>query len=219
MIICGVLCLRRGLLITLGLLGSLVAAAALQFSVAACVTTSAIKLPCRAEQALVTVLELRSYDGPFLEDGSHRAVQGVAAVVVQNEGKSLLKTGAVKLRQGQELLVFSFSMLPAGQKLLVLEKTAKPYANRPITACWGWAVAGETDRRIRAQEAGRTAVSLTNEAETALEAWAYYKHYDPVRCMLVGGISYRVHVPCLKPGHRVTLPAYGYQSGSSMLIE
>lgn len=208
------------MLITLGLLGSLVAAAALQFSVAACVSTSAIKLPCRAEQALVTVLELRSYDGPFLEDGSHRAVQGVAAVVVQNEGASLLKTGAVKLRQGQELLVFSFSMLPAGQKLLVLEKTAKPYANRPITSCWGWAVAGETDRRIQTEEAGRTALTLTNITPNKVnEAWVYYKDYDPVQRMLVGGITHSVHISHLLPGHRATVAAFGYLSGSSMVIQ
>ena len=203
----------------LGAFGSLVAAAALQLNVAAGFDTAAVKLPCRAEQAAVTVLELRSYDGPFLEDGSRRAVQGVAAVVIHNDGSALLKKGAVKLRQGEDLLVFAFSMLPPGQKLLVLEKTGKGYSDHPINSCWGWSVTGGSDHRIRTEEAGRTAVSLINETDTVLDAWVYYKDYDPVRGILVGGISYRVHIPQLKPGHRVTLPAYGYKSGSSMLIE
>ena len=49
----------------------------------------------------------------------------LAAVVLYNGSDRLLEKGAVKLRQGEELLVFSFSMLPPGARILVLENSGK----------------------------------------------------------------------------------------------
>ena len=208
------------MLLALGLLGSLTAAAVLCLNVGRCMAVNAIKLPCRAEQTALTVLELRSYDGPFLEDGSRRQVRGVAAAVLYNGGEQLLEKGAVKLWQGEQLLVFSFSMLPAGARILVLENSGKQFSDRQISGCWGWSVAGKTDPRIRTEEAGRTSLQLTNISDGAVDmARIYYKDYDPVQCLLVGGISYSVKISHLKPGHRATLPAFGYLSGCSMVIQ
>lgn len=208
------------MLLLLSLVGSLTAAAALAFSVSGCTVLPSIKLPCRAEQTGVTVLELRSYDGPFLEDGSRRQVQGVAAVVLYNGGEQMIEKGAVKLRQGERLLVFSYSMLPPGARLLVLESAGKPYSGESINACWGWSVVGEADRRIQTEEAGRTALTLTNITPNKVnEAWVYYKDYDPVQRLLVGGITHSVHISHLLPGHRATVAAFGYLSGSSMVIQ
>ncbi len=208
------------MLLLISLVGGLAAVAVLQISVSRYLVQTTIKLPCRAEQTVLTVLELRSYDGPFLEDGSRRQVQGVAAVVLYNGGQQLLERGAVKLRQGEELLVFSFSMLPPGARLLVLENSGKRYSAQRLDACWGWSVEGKMDGRIRTEEAGRTALALTNVTQTPVnDAWVYYKDYDPSQRLLVGGISYSVHISNLKPGHRATLPAFGYLSGSSMIIQ
>ena len=85
------------MLLALGLLGSLAVAVILQNNVRRCIAVSEIKMPCEVEQTALTVLELRSYDGPFLEDGSRRQVEGVAALVLYNRGKQLLERGAVKL--------------------------------------------------------------------------------------------------------------------------
>ena len=116
--------------------------------------------------------------------------------------------------------MFSFSMLPPGARILVLENSGKHYLPQRISACWGWSVEGAADSRIRAEEAGRTALTLNNISDTSVEkARVYYKDYDPVLRMLVGGISYSVQISRLKPGHRATLPAIGYLSGSSMIIQ
>jgi len=205
--------------LVLSMLGSLTAAAVLYFSAARCLAVATINLPCSVEQTALTVLELRSYDGPYLEDGSRRQVHGVAAVVVHNGGERLLEHGAVKLRQGEDLLVFSFSMLPPGGRLLILEQSAKSFSDTPVNACWGWSVAGETDVRIQTEESGRTSLTLINVTDEAVDSVrVYYKDYDPVGRMLVGGISYSVHVKRLEPGHRATLPAFAYLSGTSMVI-
>ena len=37
--------------------------------------------------------------------------------------------------------------------------------------------------------------------------------------LLVGGITHSVHISHLLPGHRATVAAFGYLSGSSMVIQ
>ena len=196
------------------------AAAGLWSHISGTMGVSQIKIPYRVEQSALVVLELRRYDGPFVEDGSRRLVQDVAAVVLYNDGGKLVERGAVKLQQGDETLVFAFSMLPPGGRLLVLEKSGKRYSSQSVNSCFGWAVAGETDSRIRTEEVGRTSLALTNiTTEKVKEAWVYYKDYDPVQRLLVGGISYRVHISHLQPGYRATVAAFGYLSGNSMVIQ
>lgn len=212
--------MRRGLLLVIGFSGSLMVAAVLWMSVSSSLTMQTVKLPVDVEQTKLTVLELRSYDGPFVEDGSCRQVSDVAALVLHNRGTELLETGAVKLRIGDELLVFSFTMLPPGGRVLVLEKTGKLFPRAGINGCWGWSVTGGLEERILVEEAGRTSLALINICgETVERAFVYYKDYDPGQQMYIGGVTHILQVRRLQPGQRVVLPVFRYLSGSSMVLQ
>lgn len=212
--------MRRGLLLVIGFSGSLLAMIWLCVSVSRCWTQGVVKLPCQVQQTDLTVLELRSYDGPFVEDGSGRQVRDVAAVVLHNRGQSLLRAGAVKLYQSGQLLVFSFTMVPPGGRVLVLEQRAKPFLRTTVNACWGWCVTGEREARLQVEEAGRTALAVQNTCgELLRDTCVYFKDYDPGAQLYIGGITHSVPVRQLRPGQRIVLPVFRYLSGSSMVIQ
>ena len=211
--------MRRGLLLVLGFCGSLLTALLLA-SVVAKGCESQLYLPCDVEQTPLRILELRCYDGPFVEDGSCRQVRGVAALVLFNPSKQFLECGAVKVWQGGRLLVFAFTCIPPEGRVLVLESSAKPYSSDRITDCWGWCITTKTDRPIQVEEVGRSALAVTNlQTETVEEITVYYKDYDPKEKLYIGGISHSITVYNLQKGHRVVVPAFRYLSGESMVVK
>lgn len=211
--------MKRGVLLGLGFCCSIVVAILLLY-MALGVGTGGIQLPCFVEQTPLQVLELLSYEGPFLEDGSRRYVENVAALVVYNPSDSLLEQGAVKLQQGDRLLVFSFSWIPPGGRVMILESCAKSFSPDPVVSCWGWCLLGESNEEVlRVEEVGRTSLAVTNLTDGKLDrAVVWFKDYDPERCLFIGGISHPLEVNSLLPGHRIVVPVFRYVSGSSMVV-
>ena len=211
--------MRRGLLLVCGFAGSLLAALLLG-CIAAQGSSTHMYLPCAVEQTPLQILELRSYDGPFVEDGSHRPVRNVAALVLFNPSELYLEKGAVKIWQEGRLLVFSFTCIPPGARVLVLEHSAKLYDPGKVNDCWGWCVAGEKESLVQVEEVGRSALAVTNLQQSTLgDITVYYKDYDPMQKLYIGGISHNVTVRYLRPGHRVVVPAFMYLSGRSMVVK
>lgn len=211
--------MKRGMLLVLGFAGSVLAALLLGCVVAKGYVPG-MCVPCDVEQTPLQLLEMRSYDGPFVEDGSRRQVRDVAAVVLYNPSEQFLERGAVKVWQGQRLMVFAFSCIPPGGRVLVLESSAKPYDPARIKNCWGWCVTGNTDREVQVEEVGRSALAVTNlRQKTVGEITVYYKDYDPGQKLYIGGVTHSVTVRRLQPGHRVVVPAFMYLSGQSMIVK
>ena len=215
--------MRKAMLILGGLGGSALMIALLWMGVSRTVSglgaDGGICFPCAVERLPLEVLELRSYDGPFLEDGSGRQVQGVAALVLHNTGEALLEKGAVKIQQGEQVLVFSFTMIPPGAKVLVLEKSGKLFSGSPVTACWGWSLEGEMPSYVRVEEAGRSSLTVTNLTDGTLhQVKIYYKAYDARADLYMGGYSHCVEVQELRPGHCQVVTAWRYISGESRVI-
>ena len=211
--------MKRGLLLVLGFWGSLLSAMLL-VSVASKGYEAKLYLPCDVEQTPLRIMELRSYDGPFVEDGSCREVKDVAAVVLFNPSEQFLARGAVKVWQEGRLMVFAFSCIPPGGRVLVLESSAKAYEIGRIKNCWGWCVVAEGTPTVQVEEVGRSVLAITNLLDkTAGEITVHYKNYDPEEKLYIGGISYSVTVYQVQPGHRVVVPAFMYLSGKSMVVK
>ena len=211
--------MRRGLLLVLGIWGS-VLSALLLVCVAAKGYEAKLYLPCDVEQTPLRILELRSYDGPFLEDSSCRNVEDVAALVLYNPSNKFLERGAVKVWQGERLMVFAFTCSPPGGRVLVLESNAKCYDSGRIKNCWGWCVVKEELQTVQVEEVGRSALAITNLMQkTVGEITVHYKNYDPEEELYLGGISYSVTVYQVQPGHSVVVPAFRYLSGKSMVVK
>ena len=89
-------------------------------------------------------LEMRAYDGPFLEDGSHDPVVGVAALMVKNVGERDISSAMITVEQGGRRLHFFLTWLPAGEQVLVLEWERAAYMPGQVTACVETGVRWET---------------------------------------------------------------------------
>ena len=78
--------------------------------------------PYVIEGTELTVQNISSYDGIFLEDGSDGEVTGVAAMVVENTGDTNVEYAAITISCNGETLEFDASDLPAGATVVVQEK-------------------------------------------------------------------------------------------------
>jgi len=172
-----------------------------------------VQLPCALSGTPLRVLSIESYDGPFLEDGSCQPVAGVAAVVLENTGSVTLRCGAVRLLQGRQVLVFSFTMLPPGAKMLVAEKSRKSLSGQTITGCWGWSLESNKSRQISLSTNGRAGFLVTNLTDSTLDALVRFKAYDTEQSLYIGGYSFQAVVEDLKPGIPRVVPVYCYATG------
>lgn len=178
-----------------------------------------VHFPCCVEQTHIRILSFQSYDGPYIEDGSGDPVENIASVVLENTGHSTLRNGAVKLLQGRQVLVFSFTMLPPGEKILVMEKSRKLYSSQPVVSCWGWSLNHSSDRDIRIEEYGRSGFLITNKGNQSVNTSICFKAYDSVKAMFIGGYTYRIHVSDLKPGIAKVVPMYRYIRGAYRIVD
>ena len=147
-------------------------------------------------------VETTRYDGPFWEDGTNQEVLGVAALVVENQGGLMVSKGAVIVETDKDRLVFEFSFLPPGGKVLVLEKDRKPYSYQTPITCYGWTREEypENPGLISAESVGLGGLTLTNHTGcTVPGVEVQYKNYDPETGMFLGGITYCVREDDLLP--------------------
>ena len=161
------------------------------------------------------------YDGPFWEDGSNQEVAGVASLVVENQGGLLVTKGAVILETGEERMVFEFSFLPPGEKVLVLEKDRKPYTYQNPVTCYGWTREEypENPGLISVDSVGIGGLTLTNHTGyTVPGVEVQYKNYDPENGIFLGGITYCVRESDLLPREvRYLNPVY-YSAWDSRVV-
>jgi len=242
--------MRRAALLIMGMAGSVFAAAMLYISVLHqnAVTVSAetgterqdglilsdLEKVAELEPADVTfptvipgttllAKELTSYDGPFAEDGSDREVIGTAALLVENFGKEDILQAEITLQWGQQRFLFYGEMLPAGKRVLMLEKSGLPCLQKNFTSCSGWQVCvcgkNQLHSQVLVSDRAMGTVIVTNVADKPMEnIYVYYKSWLSPQDILVGGITYSAFIPMLAPGQTEYLYPSHYASGYSKVI-
>lgn len=214
--------MRKVLLLLLGFGGSAVVAILLvQNTVHALVPSGTpLSWPQAVDQTPLRVLALVPYDGAYPEDGSGDPVVNVAALVLENHGSVTLRNGAVKLLQGKQILVFSFTMVPPGARILVAEKSRLPFSDDPVTGCWGWTLEYSGGKHLAVEEYGRSGLTVTNLTEKIISSASIcFKPYNPDLDMYIGGYSYWVEVTDLRPGIPRVVPVYRYTSGICKVVK
>lgn len=234
---------KRGLLLLLGIVGSLLIAAVLYISAKGIVvqsyvnqTTPSEPLPTSREEFLpdeirlpmwvagtsVLVERLCAYDGPFVEDGSDAEVVNIAALLIKNIGSYELQKAEITLQFGSETMVFYGEHIPAGATVALLEKNATPYSAGDFSACTGWQEVSNPSgigRDIAITENADNSISVTNLSDSTLEQLTlYYKSWLSPPNIYVGGITYQLKIPQLLPGQtRQVYPSH-YASGYSKMV-
>lgn len=167
-------------------------------------------------------LELTSYDGLYLEDGSVERVSGISALVLQNSGTQMLEKADIELYQGDRKLKFILSYLPAGQKILVLENERCPYESAGITNCFGRSCEAPKDipGLVTVRETQGRFLLISNPGPIPLKnVTVYYKTYDSDSDMFLGGIAYELSIYRIAPGDTyIAQPGY-YDSEESRIVK
>lgn len=170
----------------------------------------------------LVALEIISYDGLYLEDGSKEGVTNVAGLILRNDGMQFLEYALVELWQGQKKLSFEVNCLPAGEKILVLERNRKRYEDQPISDCTAYESLGSEGITglvsVRPIDEGMLMVS--NQGPLPLkDITVYFKSYDYERDMFLGGITYEISISRLAPRETFfTRPMY-YSAEYSRIIK
>lgn len=155
-------------------------------------------------------LEYTRYSGAFLEDGSGDAVEGVAAILVQNTSGEYLQFSELVFHVGAQTLSFTVTGLPPGASCWVLEQDALQIREGEIFYYVEdssiYLPVSQVGDSLQA-ELGSGSLTVRNYSSTAMrDVWVYYKqvHEDG---SLLGGITYSCSVGSLEPGEEKELTA------------
>ena len=223
-----VLRMRRGLLIVVGVMGSLLVVYLLVCSASAIcrpgnpALQSKSVFPMQVPGTTIVIRNLVNYEGEYMEDGNLTFEKNLAAVCLENQGEDGIECARVILHWENGAYVFDVDMLPAGAGAIVLEKYRSPYDDHQWTSCVGVQKCTTTSwMNVPAliMPLGPTKIHLENPTETTLRNMTlYYKHYLPSDRLLVGGIVYAIKVGDLLPGAAVSLEPERFSWGGSQIV-
>ena len=179
--------------------------------------------PYVIEGTELTVQNISSYDGIFLEDGSDGEVAGIAAMVVENTGDINVEYAAITISCNGEAMEFDVSDLPAGATAVVQEKNKTPYQNGTYTDCS--AVVAEmgdfemSEDQVKVEETENGSLLVTNLTDEEIPCVRiFYKFYMEEEETYVGGITYTAKLTGLSAGASQTVTPSHYAAGSSRIM-
>ena len=172
----------------------------------------------------VVLTHIGAYTGPFVEDGSDRPMENIAAVTLENRGGDDIQLGRVTVAaEDGASYSFEFTTLPAGESLSVLEVNGAAYDPAhgiigaaldnvalfpgPLTLCSDVFELSLADGSIGVKNISGKAISGGR---------VFYKSISG--SALVGGITYMTTVPALDAGEEVTLSAGHFSLSGSRLM-
>lgn len=149
------------------------------------------------------------YSGAFVEDGSDRPVENVAAILVTNLTGDYLTYAALKFEIDGEAATFVVTGLPAGESAWVLEYNALQIDSGASFVALDSAMQfipteSWDELEVTFREGILSAKNLTDQ--TYIDGYVYYKrlHTDG---NYLGGITYRSSLGDLAPGDTIEVTA------------
>lgn len=171
----------------------------------------------------IEIVDVGSYTGIYMEDGSDEVVSGILMTMVTNNSENDIQLLNFTLTGNGQTASFSLSNLPAGASVVVLESSRMAYAEgfsqaevqnyaaftEPMSLC--------TDKiEISVFEQAMNITNISGQDITG-DIVIYYK--NSAVDMFYGGITYRVRIEGgLKAGElRQILPSH-FNTGSSTVV-
>ena len=169
----------------------------------------------------LTVENLLSYDGKFMEDGSEREVQDVAAIMLHNSKNVVIPYAYVTVYTENCKYIFDAYMIPPNASVLVPEETAQKLKESDVMRVFGWTTVQEERRRFRLEieEAGMGCFRITNMSGSKVHnLTVYHRTYLADEAFYMGGKAFQTHIPYIAPGNTVLVYPENYVSGYSRII-
>lgn len=182
-----------------------------------------VSFPYEVEGTSLTIENISSYDGIFLEDGSDQEVSGITAMVLKNTGDVNVEYTSITLKRDGEELQFEASDIPAGATVVVQEKNKAAYGSGTFTDCSG--IAAELDSfemsedQVKVEETEGGALQVTNLTDSEIPCIRiFYKFYMADQQSYVGGITYTAKLTNVAGGSSQTVTPSHYVAGSSQVL-
>lgn len=169
------------------------------------------------------IQKLAPYNGMFVEDGTNTTVENVAMLLVHNKSKLPVEYAEIVIDCGSEQLQFTISALPAGEKVVVQEKNAKPVPAEKATTITATVAQREdmalSKSQIEVTDNGNNTLTIRNLTDKAIPTVrVFYKYYMEEEDVFVGGIAFTVRITRLNAGASVTVQPSHYTSTTSRVV-
>lgn len=170
----------------------------------------------------IAIKKIASFSGVFVEDGSDRLADGVAAILITNTSDRYLDLGNITYRIDGKTATFIVTGLPPGKSAWVMEysgMTIDEDSKATYLDCsnsFRDDVISRTDDLIINLD-GNFMVVKNNTNRTLRNVFVYYKtiHEDG---NYFGGITYMVELGSLEPGQSTQKLAAHYLEGESEIV-
>lgn len=148
----------------------------------------------------LTLTDIGSYTGIYMEDGTDEVVSGILMIIVTNNGEEDIQYAEISLDAGEETAFFSVSTLPVGESAVLLEQNRMEYsAETAYTSAVGSNIAlfdqpmslCEDLIQIQSLDGAMNITNISGEDITG-DIVIYYK--NAADGMYYGGITYRVRI-------------------------
>ena len=182
---------------------------------------TAIAFPYAMESFPLTLENLMIYEGPFREDGTDTPAVNAMAVILENTGDTDILSLCLELRQGQRILTFEAYCIPAGKRIMVVEREKQEYSSAPITACRCVSLeTGYLDAapQITLEPFERCDVLVTNTGSETVNVTLVYKLYMPSQELYLGGIAYSMELTDLEPGETRMVRPYPFTWNGGRIV-
>lgn len=178
-------------------------------------------LPLQIPGTSIVLLGVEPYSGIYFEDGGCEFVENIAAALFRNIGPCTVSESEVTLILDGKTSVFSFSMIPPGQAVLVLDQNRNPLRSGRIDSYAGWEI---TQRSVscsyvKTQNLDDGFSIYNTGVLTTGQIYIRFKTYDDKRRIYVGGITYEVSIDPLGPGDSKTVRPWYYHREASRILE
>lgn len=181
--------------------------------------TSNFKTP----DSSLTIQRIKGYSGIFIEDGSDKEVENVAAIQVKNTSKQIIEYAQIELYNGDKKLVFEVSTLPANSSAVVMEKNKTAYSSSKGMT-YGKSTVAYTDKLEKSSDIKYTTVDnngikVTNKSKKDIGCVRIFYKYKSEEGYYIGGITYTAKVEDLKAGKSQTVyPSHFATEGGEIMM-
>ena len=157
-----------------------------------------------ATSADLYCLEVSTYSGPFVEDGSEEEVENVAAIIVENRSKQFLDRAMITYVFGDKVAQFELTGLPSGARAVVLEKNRLTLTGKEEYTLINCDSSFRSDAvtqsdSLKVYSSGNVLKLENTSDETYLNTCVYYKKVNSDG-MFLGGITYMLSFDTMNPG-------------------
>ena len=167
---------------------------------------------------------ISSYAGSYMEDGTNEPVADVMMIILENTSEQDLQLARISIEYEGFTAEFEVTNLPAGEKVVALEKNRHPEASGDYLSIQTKNVLffpepmGLEEERIEIKGRNGT-LEVTNISGEDIPGDIYIYYKNSAADLLYGGITYRVPVRGgLKAGESTTVIAGHYTPDNSRLL-